>query len=65
VRPGETTISRAVPDGAGTFITLREVHYQWAQEYINQWVDDPRGTSGAPFMAWLRQLIDETRSQKR
>jgi indoleamine 2,3-dioxygenase len=42
--------------------TFREVHYGWAQEYINRWVEDPRGTGGTPYMKWLRQLIDETRA---
>jgi indoleamine 2,3-dioxygenase len=44
--------------------TFREVHYGWAQEYIDRWVDDPRGTGGTPYMAWLKQLIEETRAQK-
>ena len=39
---------------------FRAVHYGWAQEYINRWTDDPRGTGGTPYMQWLRQLIDET-----
>jgi indoleamine 2,3-dioxygenase len=41
--------------------TFREVHYGWAEEYINRRVTDPRGTGGTPYMAWLKQLIDETR----
>jgi len=44
--------------------TFREVHYGWAREYIDRWVDDPRGTGGTPYMDWLRQLVDETRSHK-
>jgi indoleamine 2,3-dioxygenase len=44
--------------------TFREVHYTWAQEYVNRWVADPRGTGGTPYMEWLRQLIDETRMHK-
>lgn len=44
--------------------TFREVHYGWAQEYVNRWVADPRGTGGTPYMTWLRQLIDETRLHK-
>lgn len=44
--------------------TFREVHYTWAQEYVNRWVNDPRGTGGTPYMIWLRQLIDETRRHK-
>lgn len=44
--------------------TFREVHYVWAQEYIDRWVNDPLGTGGTPYMVWLRQLIDETRARK-
>jgi indoleamine 2,3-dioxygenase len=44
--------------------TFREVHIGWAQEYVNRWVEDPRGTGGTPYMIWLRQLIDETRAHK-
>ena len=41
---------------------FREVHYDWAEQYIHQHTDDPRGTGGTPYMKWLRQLIDETRA---
>jgi indoleamine 2,3-dioxygenase len=44
---------------------FREVHFGWAQEYINKWVSDPRGTGGTPYMTWLKQLIDETREHKK
>jgi indoleamine 2,3-dioxygenase len=44
---------------------FREVHYGWAMEYVQKWVDDPRGTGGTPYMSWLRQLLDETRAWKR
>ena len=43
---------------------FRETHYKWAQEYINRWTDEPRGTGGTPYMSWLKQLIDETRAYK-
>lgn len=39
---------------------FRDVHYGWAQQYIDRWVTDPRGTGGTPYMRWLKQLIDET-----
>ncbi len=42
--------------------SFREVHLGWAQQYVNRWTDDPRGTGGTPYMRWLRQLIDETRA---
>ena len=51
----------AVLDAMADF---RSVHYGWAQEYINRWTDDPRGTGGTPYMEWLRQLIEETRAFK-
>src|SRR5262245_52088671 len=44
--------------------TFRDVHYWWAQEYVQKWVSDPRGTGGTPYMHWLKQLIDETRAAK-
>jgi indoleamine 2,3-dioxygenase len=44
--------------------TFREIHFGWAQEYINRHVSDPRGTGGTPYMQWLKQLIDETRAAK-
>ena len=44
--------------------TFREVHFGWAQEYIQKWVTDPRGTGGTPYLHWLKQLIDETRAAK-
>lgn len=39
---------------------FRQVHYSWAEEYINRWTDDPRGTGGTPYMQRLRQMLDET-----
>lgn len=40
--------------------SFRRVHYGWADEYIHQHTDDPRGTGGTPYMEWLQQLINET-----
>ncbi len=51
----------AVLDALSDF---REVHLNWAEQYINRWTDDPRGTGGTPYMQWLRQLIDETRDYR-
>lgn len=45
--------------------TFREVHYHWANEYINLPSKDQTGTGGTPYMQWLKQLIDETRSHKK
>ena len=43
---------------------FREIHLDWAEQYINRHVSDPRGTGGTPYMQWLQQLIDETRNYK-
>ncbi len=43
---------------------FREVHFGWAEQYINRWSDDPRGTGGTPYMQWLRQLADETKAHR-
>ena len=43
---------------------FREVHFDWAHEYINRRTDDPRGTGGTPYMQWLEQLIAETRAAR-
>lgn len=45
--------------------TFREVHYHWANEYINLPSRDQIGTGGTPYMQWLKQLIDETRRHKK
>jgi indoleamine 2,3-dioxygenase len=51
-------------DALEAMAEFREVHYGWAEEYINKRVSDPRGTGGTPYMKWLRQLIAETRAAK-
>jgi indoleamine 2,3-dioxygenase len=44
--------------------TFREIHLDFAQRYVARWVLDPRGTGGTPYLRWLAQLIEETRSHK-
>ena len=53
----EPSIFNAALDAIAEF---RRVHYGWAQQYIAERVDDPRGTGGTPYVTWLEQLIDET-----
>jgi indoleamine 2,3-dioxygenase len=62
--PRELANPQAYNDVLEAMATFREIHYKWAQEYINRWTDDPRGTGGTPYMQWLKQLIDETRAHK-
>jgi indoleamine 2,3-dioxygenase len=56
-RPMHKEAYNAVFEAMAAF---RRVHYGWAEEYINRWTDDPRGTGGTPYMQWLRQMLDET-----
>mgnify|MGYP003430416889 FL=1 len=43
---------------------FREMHFQYAVDYIHKKVDNPTGTGGTPFMKWLKELRDETESFK-
>jgi indoleamine 2,3-dioxygenase len=49
-------------DALEALATFREVHLDFARRYVARWVTDPRGTGGTPYLQWLGQLIDETRS---
>ena len=51
----------AILDAMAAF---RKVHYSWAEEYINRWTDDPRGTGGTPYMRWLKQMLRETEAHR-
>jgi indoleamine 2,3-dioxygenase len=55
----------ALNDALEALATFRETHLSFARRYIAQWVADPRGTGGTPYLQWLGQLIDETRAAKR
>jgi indoleamine 2,3-dioxygenase len=55
----------AYNDALEALATFRETHLVFARRYIAQWVADPRGTGGTPYLQWLGQLIDETRAAKR
>ena len=51
-------------DAIDAIADFRRTHYDWAVRYVDERVDDPRGTGGTPFMKWLRQIIDETLENK-
>ncbi len=60
VKPAaDAAVFNAAMDALADF---RELHYEWARRYIDDKVDDPRGTGGTPYMQWLAQLIRETRA---
>ncbi len=39
---------------------FRGKHFEYAVNYIAKKVDNPEGTGGTPYIAWLQQLRDET-----
>jgi indoleamine 2,3-dioxygenase len=49
-------------DALEAMAAFRAFHLELAHIYIAQWVKDPRGTGGTPYLRWLSQLIEETRA---
>ncbi|HXY57160.1 MAG TPA: hypothetical protein VEH76_01130 [Methylocystis sp.] len=43
---------------------FRRIHFGWAEDYINRWTDDPRGTGGTPYMQWLKEMLLETEARR-
>ena len=43
-------------------IAFRSRHFDYAVNYIEKKVDNPLATGGTPYIPWLRQLIDETKT---
>lgn len=43
-----------------TFSEFRKKHLQYAVDYIQKKVKDPKGTGGTPYIPWLTQLTEET-----
>jgi indoleamine 2,3-dioxygenase len=60
-RPPHKEAFNGVLDAMAAF---RRIHYQWAEDYINRWTDDPRGTGGTPYMRWLQQMLSETEAHR-
>ncbi len=44
------------------FITFRKQHIQYAVDYIQKKVVNPKGTGGTPYVPWLYQLVEESES---
>ncbi len=60
-RAGHKDAFNGVLDAMAAF---RRIHYGWAEDYINRWTDDPRGTGGTPYMRWLQQMLSETEAHR-
>ena len=41
---------------------FRKTHLQYAVEYIQKKVENPKGTGGTPYIPWLSQLAEETKA---
>lgn len=44
------------------FIAFRSRHFDYAVNYIERRCDNPLATGGTPYIPWLKQLIEETRT---
>lgn len=42
--------------------TFREIHFQYAVDYIQKKCDNPDGTGGTNYISWLGELVKETKS---
>ena len=43
-------------------ISFRNLHFEFAVNYIQKKVENPAGTGGTPYVPWLKQLREETES---
>jgi len=43
-------------------LAFRTRHFEYAVNYIEKKVDNPIATGGTPYVPWLHQLIEETKS---
>jgi indoleamine 2,3-dioxygenase len=41
---------------------FREIHFGYAVDYIQKKCDNPTGTGGTPYVKWLKELTEETKS---
>lgn len=43
-------------------IKFRKTHLDYAVQYIHKKVENPNGTGGTPYMKWLAELVEETKT---
>ncbi len=43
-------------------IKFRQTHFDYAIQYIQKRVENPTGTGGTPYVKWLGELVEETKS---
>lgn len=43
-------------------IKFRQTHFDYAVQYIHKKVENPNGTGGTPYIKWLGELVEETKS---
>jgi indoleamine 2,3-dioxygenase len=41
---------------------FREIHFSYAVDYIQKKCDNPSGTGGTPYVKWLNDLVQETKT---
>jgi indoleamine 2,3-dioxygenase len=60
--PTTPRVKTAYNDCVREVIAFRSKHFEYAVNYIEKKVDNPIATGGTPYIPWLRQLIEETKS---
>jgi indoleamine 2,3-dioxygenase len=55
-------VRTAYNDCIEQLITFRSKHFDYAVNYIEKRVENPTGTGGTPYVKWLGELIQETRT---
>lgn len=57
---GDKTMTGLYNDCVDQIHTFRSQHFQYAMDYIYNKTDNPKGTGGTDYAAWLKQLANET-----
>lgn len=61
-RNGQAPLKNVYNACLNELLAFRSRHFEYAVNYIERKVDNPIATGGTPFIPWLRQLIEETKT---
>ncbi|MSR31857.1 MAG: hypothetical protein EXR99_10170 [Gemmataceae bacterium] len=58
----KTSLSEAYNGCLDELLAFRQRHFEYAVNYIHKKVANPLATGGTPYIPWLNQLIEETKT---
>lgn len=58
----QDTIQQVFNGCVEEIVKFRQMHFDYAVQYIHKKVENPNGTGGTPYIEWLGELINETKS---